>query len=185
MILCLILFAGQGVVEAKTDPVQKTDQSEQEKPEQEKKAKYVYNPTGKTDPFVSFLTKSGANAAGGTRLTGRDSELQEGGFIKPSGEPETELEKIEISLLTLTAVIKGEQKVWAMVTDTKGRGYFLEAGTKIGKNSGVVDKIICEEKVTDLGKETVRKVVIKIPYRNRDRQIIYRFIEMEMPYATL
>lgn len=197
--LCLTLLIGQGAY-ADTDVVKNGNKKKQaekvstvsrkapaEKQEQEteQKAKYVYSPVGKTDPFVSFLSKDGAGGGRATRLYGRDSELQEDNLIKPTGEPETELETIDISELTLTAVIKGEQKSWAMVTDTKGRGYFLKEGTKIGKHSGFVDKIVCEEKVTDFGKETVKKVVIKIPYRNRDREVVYRSIEMELPYTTL
>jgi len=189
LLICQGAYAEKDVVYKKERPekeltVSAQELSEKKAPEPEKEVKYAYNPAGKTDPFVSFLSGPGAGGAGTTRLSGRDSELPEESLIRPSGEPETELEKIDISQLTLTAVIKGERKVWAMVTDTKGRGYFLEQGTKIGKHSGVVDNIICEEKVTDFGKETVRKVVIKIPYRNRDR-IIYRETEMEMPYATL
>ncbi len=85
----------------------------------------------------------------------------------------------------MTAVIRGESKVWAMVIDPKGKGYFLEKGTKIGMHSGVVDEIICEERETAFGVEIVRKVIIKVPYRDRNRKIIYRSVEMEMPYATL
>ena len=101
-----------------------------------------------------------------------------------SQEPQTELERIELQKLTLTAVIKGKNKVWAMVIGPKGRGYFLEKGTKIGTHSGVVDEIVYDEKRTDFGVEIIRKVVIKIPYRNRNREIIYRSVEMEMPLKT-
>jgi hypothetical protein len=157
---------------------------EKEDEKTEKKEKYVYNPAGKTDPFVSFITGTGKGGAGAKSLSARDLELQgtEEFFSK---EPQTELEKIEISKLTLTSIIKGKDKVWAMVIDPKGRGYFLEKGTKIGTRSGVVDEIICEERESAYGVETVKKVIIKIPYRDRNRNIIYRTIEMEMPYATM
>ena len=190
LLICQGGYAAKDVVYKKERPekelnVSKKAPTEKETPEKEEKAKYVYSPMGKTDPFVSFLSKDGAGGAGATRLFGRDSELQEEGLITPTGEPQTELETIDMSELTLTSIIKGEQKSWAMVTDSKGRGYFLAEGTKIGKHSGVVDKIICEEQVTDFGKETVKKVVIKIPYRNRDREIVYRSIELELPYKNL
>ncbi|RLI48243.1 MAG: hypothetical protein DRP09_21615, partial [Candidatus Thorarchaeota archaeon] len=102
--------------------------------------------------------------------------------LKKLREPKTELQRISISKLTLTAIIKGQTKTWAMVSDQKGRGYRLEKGTYIGKNGGVVDTIISEEKMTSFGRQSVRKITIKEPYINRDQNLDYRFIEMEMPY---
>ena len=151
--------------------------------ETEKKERYIYNPAGKTDPFESFLAGPKKGGKGATSLSAKDLELK-GEEEVINKEPQTELEKIEISNLTLTAVIKGKSKLWAMVIDPKGRGYFLEKGTKIGMNSGVVDEIICGEKETPFGVETVRKVIIKVPYRDRDRNIIYRSIEMEMAHTS-
>ena len=195
VMLCLILFfahasyAGSEVVYKQPRPekelaAEKKSGQEKEETKPEKKEGYVYNPAGKTDPFQSFIVKSGKGKGGATSLSARDLEMK-GAEEIISESPETELEKIEISKLTLTAVIKGKSKVWAMVTDSKGKGYFLEKGTKIGTQSGVVDEIICEEKETAVGLQIVRKVVIKVPYRDRDRKIIYRAVEMEMPYATL
>ena len=162
--------------------VEKQASPEKDEPKKEEKAKYVYNPAGKTDPFISFLSKPGSGGSGGTNLSGKDSDPQE--ELIASKEPQTELEKIEIPNLTLTAVVKGKNKVWAMVIGPKGRGYFLEKGTKIGTHSGVVDEIVYDEKKTDFGVEIIRKVIIKIPYRNRNREIIYRSVEMEMLYKT-
>jgi len=155
----------------------------EEETRKEKKERYVYNPSGKTDPFESFIVSADKGRGGAKSLSAMDSEIR-GEELIPTGEPETELEKIEISNLTLTAVIKGKHKNWAMVTDSKGKGYFLEKGTKIGIHGGVVDEIICEKQKTDFGLEIVRKVVIKVPYRDRDRNIIYRTIEMEMPFKA-
>ena len=195
--LCLILFvaqasyAGTEVGSTQPHPENELNVETQTAPEKEetqtaeKEEGYVYNPVGKVDPFVSFIAKSGTGKTGSKSLTARDLELQDGEEIIPEGEPETELEKIEIGNLTLTAVIRGKSKVWAMVIDPKGKGYFLEKGTKIGKQSGVVDEIICEQKETAYGVEIVRKVVIKVPYRDRNRKIIYRSIEMEMPYKRI
>ncbi|MBW1850864.1 MAG: pilus assembly protein PilP [Deltaproteobacteria bacterium] len=194
--LCLILLMIQALY-ADTEAVQKQPRPEKElkvgkqagpKKEEkkaEKKNQYVYNPAGKLDPFESFLTEPGTGGRGSTSLTATDLELQGTEAIISKKEPETELEKIEISKLTLTSVIKGKSKVWAMVVDPKGRGYFLKKGTKIGTHNGVVDEIIIEQKQTPFGAEIVRKVIIKVPYRDRNRKIIFRSIEMEMPYATL
>jgi len=157
--------------------------AEKEQTKIKKQAQYVYSPAGKTDPFESFLL-SGKGTRGATSVGERDSGWPEGKGDILQEEPKTELQKLEISNLTLTAVIKGEVKNWAMVRDPKGRGYFLKKGTKIGTGRGEVDKIECIETETDFGKESVRKVIIKEPYLNRDRNIEYRSIEMELPYTT-
>lgn len=193
--LCFALFvvkaswaAAPDVVYKEKRPERELKVEEQTSPEKdeakkEEKAKYVYNPIGKTDPFISFLTKAGAGGSGGTSVSGRDAELQ-GEELIANKEPLTELERIELPKLTLTAVVKGKNKVWAMVIGPKGRGYFLEKGTKIGTHNGVVDEIVYDEKKTDFGVETIRKVIIKIPYMNRNKEIIYRSVEMELPYKT-
>ena len=193
--LCVTLFVFEASWAAPPDVVYKEKRPEKElkvdkqtnpekdEAQKEEKVKYVYNPTGKTDPFISFLSKPGSGGRGGTNLSGRDAEPQDEDLIA-SKEPQTELEKIEILKLTLTAVVKGKNKVWAMVIGPKGRGYFLEKGTKSGTHSGVVDEIVYDEKKTDFGVEIIRKVIIKIPYRNRNREIIHRSVEMKMPYKT-
>jgi len=194
LMLCFVLFvfkaswaAAPDVVYKEKRPVralkvEKPASPEQDVAQKEEKPKYVYNPAGKTDPFISFLSKPRSGGSG-KNLSGRDTEPQAEELIA-SKEPQTELEKIDLPKLTLTAVVKGKNKVWAMVIGPKGRGYFLEKGTKIGTHSGVVDEIVYDEKKTDFGVETIRKVIIKIPYRNRNKEIIYRSVEMEMPYRT-
>jgi hypothetical protein len=194
ILLCLIMFIAQPSFAA-SDVVYKQPMPEKdlkvetkageakEEGKDDKNQRYVYNPVGKTDPFEPFISKS-IKGRGAKSLSGRNAELQ-GEEIVSDKEPETELEKVEISKLILTAVVRGKDKIWAMVTDPTGKGYFLEKGTKIGINSGFVDEIICEEKKTAFGIETVRKVIIKVPYRDRDRNIIYRSVEMEMPITTL
>jgi hypothetical protein len=191
--LCLILFvaqasyAGSEVASTQSHPEKEANVETQAAPEKEgtktaeKEEGYVYNPVGKVDPFVSFIAKSGTGKSGSKSLTAGDLEFQGGEEIIPQGEPETELEKVELSNLALTSIIRGESKVWAMVIDPKGKGYFLEKGTKIGKQGGVVDDVICEESETAYGVEIVRKVVIRVPYRDRSRKIIYRTVEMELP----
>jgi len=195
LVLCIILFVFQAVYAApnvvnkekgleKELKAKTQDASQKKEPVKEEKTKYVYNPIGKPDPFKSFLKKSGLGGRKATSLSGKDTEPQ-GEYLDSSKDPETVLEKIELTKLSLTAVIKGKNKNWAMVIDPKGRGHFLEEGTKVGTHSGVVDEIICEEQKTEFGAETVRKVVIKIPYRNRAREVIYRSVEMEMPNTRM
>ena len=47
-------------------------------------------------------------------------------------EPRTELQKLELAQLTLTAIIRDGNKSWAMVRDESGMGYILKKGTAIG-----------------------------------------------------
>lgn len=197
LVLLLILFfiqvsyAGPEGVKQQIAPekevgIEKQTSHEKDEEKTEKKEeRYEYTPVGKLDPFVSFLKEGGKGDKGTTSLSSRDLEQRGEEAIIPQEEPATELETIEIAKLTLTAVVRGKSKVWAMVIDPKGKGYFLEKGTKIGTHSGVVDEIICEERQTAFGPEIVRKVIIKVPYRDRNRKIIYRSIEMEMPSSKM
>ena len=171
-----LLFADPGVVYKKARPQQDLTKEE----------KYFYRPLGKVDPFAAFIIKEKESPEdfGLDDLTRKKSKRLAAmdRLLKKLREPKTELQRIGISKLTLTAIIKGKSKTWAMVSDQKGRGYKLEKGTYIGKNGGIVDKIISEEKHTAFGRQSVRKITIKEPYVNREQNLDYRFIEMEMPY---
>lgn len=171
-----LLFADPGVVYKKARPQQDLTKEE----------KYFYRPLGKVDPFAPFIIKEEESPEdfGLDDLTRKKSKRLAAmdRLLKKLREPKTELQRIGISKLTLTAIIKGKSKTWAMVSDQKGRGYKLEKGTYIGKNGGIVDKIISEEKYTAFGRQSVRKITIKEPYVNREQNLDYRFIEMEMPY---
>ena len=103
-------------------------------------------------------------------------------MLKDLKKPRTELQRIEISDLVLTAIIKTHGKVVAMVKGPeKSRGYMIKKGTFIGTNGGVVEEIISEERKTVLGKQLIRKVIIKEPYLDNDGKLRYRRIEMKMP----
>ncbi len=85
--------------------------------------------------------------------------------------PQTELQRLTLSQLTLTAIVQAEATEWAMVRDPKGRGFVLKKGTRIGTNGGVVFKIASQEK----------KVIIKEPYLEDGLHIKYKPVEMKMP----
>jgi Tfp pilus assembly protein PilP len=170
------LFAGPGVLYKEARPQQDLNKAEP----------YFYKPIGKVDPFAPFIIREeeGREDFEMDDLTRKKSKRLAAmeRLLKKLREPKTELQRIGISKLTLTAIIKGRTKTWAMVSDQSGRGYRLEKGTYIGKKGGVVDKIISEEQMTSFGKQSVRKITIKEPYINRDQNLDYRIIEMEMPY---
>jgi Tfp pilus assembly protein PilP len=84
---------------------------------------YVYDPTGKTDPFKSFIAE------------------QESVEEKKKKKPKTYLETLALSQLDLIAIIISQKGNWAMVRDSKGIGHVIRKGTPIGLNDGVVYKI--------------------------------------------
>jgi type IV pilus assembly protein PilP len=90
---------------------------------------YTYDPSGKTDPFKSFIAEQ--------------EEMAE----KIKRKPRTYLETLDLSQLELIAIITGSQGNYAMVRDSKGVGHVIVKGTAIGTNGGVVDKIT-EREVT-------------------------------------
>jgi Tfp pilus assembly protein PilP len=171
-----LLFAGPEVIYKKARPQQDVTKEKQ----------YFYRPLGKVDPFAPFIIKGeeGSKDFGVDDLTRKKTKRLAAmeRLLQKLKEPKTELQRIGLSKLTLTAIIKGKTKTWAMVSDENGRGYRLEKGTYIGKNGGVVDKIISEEQNTAFGRQSVRKITIKEPYITRDQNLDYKFIEMEMPY---
>lgn len=89
-----------------------------------KDVNYIYDPTGKTDPFKSFIATQQEKAE------------------KKREKPRTELETLELSQLTLSVIVIGEKGKWAMVRDSKDKGHIIKRGTPIGTNGGVVYRII-------------------------------------------
>lgn len=81
---------------------------------------YAYDPTGKRDPFRSYVLEEAARRNRGERGP---------------------LEQFELGQLALQAVVWGTDKPRALVTDPQGRGYIVREGTPMGKNSGLVTKI--------------------------------------------
>lgn len=112
---------------------------------------YFYNPTGKTDPFKSFIAIQ--------------EELEE----KKKSKPKTYLETLDLSQLELIAILVGPKGNYAMVRDSKGLGHVIKKGTPIGTNSGVVDRI------------TGKEVIIREEYRDFRGNSKYREVAKELP----
>ena len=146
-IYVLLIFSFNRVVVAQ-DVVDKTEtppgeaaagvaENQQSPASQDKEENgYIYDPTGKTDPFKSFIA------------------LQEEMEEKKRREPRTYLETVDLSQLELTAIITSQKESWAMVRDSKGLGHVIKKGTYIGTNGGVVHEIkkkevIIREEFTD------------------------------------
>ena len=65
------------------------------------------------------------------------------------------MEKIALSQLKLSAIIRAPSGNRALVVDATGKGYVVEKGTYIGLNSGRViqidkDRIVVEEDIEDI-----------------------------------
>ena len=112
-----------------------------------------YNPKGKTDPFKPIFAEK-------PKVTRQ---------LRPTRTPRTPLERIALSQLKLTAIILAPSGNRALVQEATGKGYVIQNGTYIGKNSGKVveikkDRVIIEEEFEDvLGKLTRRKQQLKLP----------------------
>jgi type IV pilus assembly protein PilP len=118
--------------------------------EDPEKARYVYDPTGKRDPFrpFDFSPKKGDEAG------------------------KTPLEKYDLGQLKLTAVLGGFDEPIAMVENSAGKGFPVKKGTKIGLNGGEVveiqpDKVIVVETVTDFTGES-KSTTHEIKLRAKD-----------------
>jgi tetratricopeptide (TPR) repeat protein len=118
---------------------------------------YVYDPTGKPDPFKPFVSPA----------TIRE-ELARVGRLTP-------LQRLEISQLTLVGIIWNERIAKAVIQDASGKGYIVARGTLVGKKGGYIkrvlkNKIVIEEKSKDfMGRVKVREVEIVL-HRPEERR---------------
>jgi len=108
---------------------------------------YHYDPTGKRDPFRSFVLERA-----------KEQHSAERG----------PLEQFDLSQLNLVAVVWNTPKPRALVTDPSGRGYIVSEGTPIGKNEGRITKIqdngivVKETYVDYLGERTEKDIELRV-----------------------
>lgn len=114
-------------------------------------AKYSYDPTGKTDPFKSFIAE------------------QESVEEKRVRKPRTYLETLDLSQLELIAIISGPKGNWAMVRDSKGVGHVIQKGTLIGTNSGAVYAV------------TEKEIIVREEYKDFRGNVQHRDIAKKLP----
>ncbi len=119
------------------------------------KEKY-YIRKGRIDPFEPFLRAPEPEV-----LANAQAELNR-------RVPRTPLEKIDLSQLKLTGVLRAENKTRALVQEVSGKGYIVDEGTYIGNKGGQVskilkDRIVVSEKALDVfGKITVLERELKL-----------------------
>ncbi len=82
---------------------------------------YAYDPTGKRDPFQSFITPESKKTA--------------------STVPLTPLQRYDVSELKLVGILKGPTGYRALVEDAGGKGFIVTKGTPIGRENGHVKEI--------------------------------------------
>ena len=115
-----------------------------------------YSRKGRIDPFEPFL-----------RQPEPDVTPEEQAQIERR-VPRTPLEKIDLSQLSLTAVLRMPAKIQALVQDSSGKGYVVSEGTYVGNKGGQIskilrDRIVVEEKFLDVfGKVSVRERELKL-----------------------
>jgi type IV pilus assembly protein PilP len=101
-----------------------------------------YNPVGKIDPFVPLLRDEPAKPQQAEKIK------------KEKREPMTPLERVDLSQLKLTAIIRTPSGLKAMVEESTGKGYIVGMGTYMGIHSGKVvnilkDRVVVEEEIDD------------------------------------
>jgi Tfp pilus assembly protein PilP len=119
----------------------------------------LYTRQGRVDPFEPFLRKPEPE-------TSSDSETD----IEQRRVPQTPLEKVALSQLKLTAILRlaSEKNPIAMVEDPAGKGYVVKKGTWIGDQGGQIaeilsDRIVVQEQYKDVfGKIAVREIEKKL-----------------------
>lgn len=124
-----------------------------EKPAVVAPPKYVYDVSGRRDPFTPLMLIKKP--------------------VLPKGEevPLTPLQQYDVDQFRLTGVILGKGEPVAMVLAPDGKAYILKKGVFIGKNSGRVVKIVADivfvkEKYQDFSGEVRENVVeIQLPKR--------------------
>lgn len=114
----------QKTVRKAKKPVKKVEVADEVEPAKEEPKRFVYNPTGKRDPFTPLIRK-------GTKT-------------QREGVPLTPLQRFDLGQFRLQAILVGKGAPRAMVSAPDGKTYILAPGIKIGKREGIVVQITPE-----------------------------------------
>ena len=116
-----------------------------------------YDPKGRFNPFKPLFKEQQNEPVAVKKQSDREKRT-----------PQTPLEKVALSQLKLTAIIRASSGNRALVIDATGRGYVVEKGTYIGLNSGRVvqieqERIVIEEDIEDImGELKIRNSELKL-----------------------
>jgi len=116
-----------------------------------------YDAKGRFDPFEPlFKEESSAQAV----PSSKDKRKKR--------TPQTPLERVAISQLKLSAIMRTAQGNSAIVEDASGKGYVIRKGTYIGLNSGQVvridkDQVVIEEEIENvMGELVIQNIELKL-----------------------
>jgi len=115
-----------------------------------------YDPTGRIDPFEPLFKEQTTEQAPADKDKSKKRV------------PQTPLERVALSQLKLTAIIRAHSGNSALVQDASGKGYVIRTGTYIGLNSGQVvaiekDRVVIEEEVENLmGELKIKTAELKL-----------------------
>ncbi len=137
--------AGEQTANANVKPVQVQDSENSKLVEESMAATSTYDPKGRFDPFEPLLKDDAEKSV--TMAKSRKKR-----------KPQTPLERVAISQLKLSAIMRSSKGNSAIVEDATGKGYVIRKGTYIGLNSGQVTRIssssvLIEEEIEDVSGE--------------------------------
>lgn len=130
--------------DAKPSPLVGADAKPSPLVEESMKLVSAYDPTGRFDPFEPLFKEESQAPAVSEKKVRRVREHER-----------TPLEKVALSQLKLTAIIRAPSGNRALVEDATGKGYVVAKGTFIGLNSGQVteidnDRIVIQEEIENV-----------------------------------
>jgi type IV pilus assembly protein PilP len=108
---------------------------------------YRYDPTGKRDPFRSFVKDK---------------------LHDDANDVQSPLQQFELGQLTISGVVWQADRRRALVLDPSGQAYIVKTGDRIGKNDGVVTEIgdsalvVLESYVDFHGDKTEKEIELRI-----------------------
>lgn len=143
-------------INAKADE-SKQDGKESELVRETREIMTSYDPKGRFDPFEPLFKEQKNEQPSVKKQSDREKRI-----------PKTPLEKIALSQLKLSAIIRATSGNKALVVDATGKGYVVEKGTYIGLNSGRViqiepERIVIEEDIEDImGELKIRNSELKL-----------------------
>ncbi len=139
--------------------------SESQKPQQDEaqpmlpdQQRLLYKVEGKIDPFQPLFREEPVEKASLEPKTQRKKRI-----------PQTPLERLDLSQLRLTAIIRTASGYRALVEESTGKGYMIGVGTYMGLNGGRVvaiykDRFVLEEEIEDaLGNVKTEQRDIRLP----------------------
>jgi type IV pilus assembly protein PilP len=117
----------------------------------------TYDPKGRIDPFEPLF-----------KDRPEQPQIETSDGKRKRRKPQTPLERVALSQIKLSAIMRSTSGNRALVEDATGKGYVIKKGTFIGLNSGRVvqidkDRVVIEEEIENLmGELIVQNTELKL-----------------------